>query len=67
MNRYKDSHSLYDLKAVKTQRSGQVMFVLVSLHDNRSDAKQAAAEIEQRTGSTPWVRSIAGLQKIAIE
>ena len=67
INRYKEAHSLYDLMTVRTLRDGKIMYVLVSLHDTRSAATSAATDIEHRTGSTPWVRTISGLQKIAVE
>ena len=65
--RYQSAHGLNDLMMVKTERGGEIFFVLVSAHDDRATAINAAADLEQKTGSTPWVRSIAGLQKIAVE
>ena len=53
--------------SVRTLRDGVKLYVLVSLHEDRHSAMNAAADIEQRTGSTPWVRTIAGLQKLATQ
>lgn len=61
---YKRSHGLDQLQIVKTNRDGGIMYVLVSLHDNRESAKQASFDLEQRTGSKPWVRPVTGLQRI---
>jgi len=52
---------------VKTDRDGSAIYVLVSVHDDRVSAEQAAADLEQKTGSKPWIRSMAGLQKVAVE
>ena len=64
VTRYQAAHGLEDLWTVKTDRDGSSIYVLVSVHDDRASANQAAAELEQKTGSKPWVRSMAGLQKI---
>ena len=49
---------------MKTDRSGSIVYVLVDIHPDRSSANAAAADLEMKTGSKPWVRSVAGLQKI---
>jgi len=66
MDRYKASHGLEHLVAVKTERNGSPMYVLISLHDSRSSADEAASNLEQITGSKPWVRSLKGLQAIVM-
>jgi septal ring-binding cell division protein DamX len=67
MNRYQARFGLEDLTVVKTDRNGSVIYVLLSLQPDRASANQAAAELEQKTGTKPWVRSIAGLQKIVVQ
>ena len=64
MEKFQADKGLEDLKAVKTDRNGEIVYVLVDLHPDRASAKQAAGFLEQKTGTKPWVRSIAGLQKI---
>lgn len=64
---YQEAHGLEDLWTVRTDRDGSTIYVLVSVHEDRASAQQAAADLEQKTGSKPWVRSMAGLQKIAVE
>ena len=65
--KYQEAHGLEDLWTVKTDRDGSTIYVLVSVQEDRASATQAAADLEQRTGSKPWVRSMAGLQKVAVE
>jgi len=67
VTRYQEAHGLDDLWTVETDRDGTPMYVLVSIQDDRASAEEAAADLEQRTGSKPWIRSMAGLQKIAVE
>ena len=67
MNRYQARFGLEDLTVVKTDRNGSVIYVLLSLQPDRASANQAAADLEQKTGTKPWVRSIAGLQKIVVQ
>jgi septal ring-binding cell division protein DamX len=67
VTKYQEAHGLYDLQTVKTDRDGSIIYVLVSVHEDRASATQAAADLEQKTGSKPWVRSMAGLQKVAVE
>ena len=61
---FKTSKGLENLMMVKTDRGGSIVYVLVDVHPDRSSANAAAANLEAKTGSKPWVRSIAGLQKI---
>lgn len=64
VNGYKSSHGLDHMQIVKTNRDGEILYVLVSLHDGLESAKQASFDLEQRTGSKPWVRPVTGLQRI---
>jgi len=67
VNRYMKDHDLNNLQTVKTRRDGNTLYVLVSVQPDRSSAKQKAEELEQKTGSMPWVRPVSGLQSIAIQ
>ena len=67
VRRYQTRFGLEDLTAVRTDRNGAVVYVLLSLHPDRASANKAAAELELKTGSKPWVRSVAGLQKIVAQ
>jgi len=64
MEKFKTSNDLNDLMIVKTDRGGNIVYVLVDIHPDRATANAAAADLEARTGTKPWVRSVAGLQKI---
>ena len=64
IEKFKSSKNLAELKTVKTDRSGSIVYVLVDIYPDRSSANTAAADLEMKTGSKPWVRSVAGLQKI---
>jgi septal ring-binding cell division protein DamX len=64
---FKTSKGLENLTAVKTDRSGDVIYVLVDIYSDRDAANAAAPGLEEKTGSKPWVRSITGLQKIIAE
>ena len=64
IEKFKNSKNLAELKTVKTDRSGSIVYVLVDIHPDRSSANAAAADLEIKTGSKPWIRSVAGLQKI---
>lgn len=66
MDRYKVNHGLEDLIVVKTDRNGSPVYVLISVHEDRSSANQAASNLEQIIGSKPWVRSVKGLQSIVM-
>ena len=67
IDKYRDENGLEDMLAVKTDRDGSVMYVLVSTHPDRASANADAALLEQRTGTKPWVRSILGLQKVVYQ
>ena len=58
MDKYKTTKGLEDLTAVKTDRGGSPVYVLISLHEDRSSANEAAVNLEQIIGSKPWVRSV---------
>jgi hypothetical protein len=65
VTRYQETHALSDTtKAVKTDRDGDTIYVLVHIESDMAGAKQYAAEVEEKTGSTPWIRSVGGLQRI---
>jgi septal ring-binding cell division protein DamX len=66
VSRYQAKFGLEDLTTVKTERNGSVVYVLLSLQPDRNSANEAAAQLQRKTGSKPWVRSIAGLQKIVL-
>jgi len=55
---------LEGMKTVKTDRSGSLVYVLVDIYPDRATANAAAVDLETKIGSKPWVRSLAGLQKI---
>jgi len=67
VEKFRNSKDLAGLTAVKTDRAGSIVYVLVDLHEDRASANSAAANLEVITGSKPWVRSIAGLQKIVAQ
>ena len=67
VDKYKSANGLEDLMTVKTDRSGSIVYVLVDIHPDRATANAAASDIEARTGSKPWVRSLGGLQQIVAE
>ena len=67
LDKYKVNNGLEDLTAVKTDRNGAPVYVLVSLHDTRGGADEAALNLEQIIGSKPWVRSVRGLQAIVMK
>ena len=67
VKRYQSSHRLDDMLIVKTNRGGDIFYVLVGVYDDRTAAMQAVKDIEQSTGSKPWMRSVAGLQSIFVE
>jgi len=67
VEKFRNSKDLAGLTAVKTDRAGSIVYVLVDLHEDRASANTAAANLEVITGSKPWVRSIAGLQKIVAQ
>ncbi|UCB53917.1 MAG: SPOR domain-containing protein [Thiotrichales bacterium] len=67
MDKFMATNGLEDMLAVKTDREGSVVYVLVSTHPDRASANVVAAELEQKTGARPWVRSILGLQKVVYQ
>ncbi len=67
MDKFVANNGLEDMLAVKTDRDGSVMYVLVSPHPDRASANVVAAELEQKTGTKPWVRSVLGLQKVVYQ
>jgi septal ring-binding cell division protein DamX len=67
IDKFRAENELEDMLAVKTDRDGSAMYVLVSTHPDRASADADAALLEQRTGSKPWVRSILGLQKVVYQ
>lgn len=67
IEKFRNSRYLNDLKIVKTNRSGSIVYVLVDVYPDRSTANEAAPDLEVKTGSKPWVRSLAGLQKIVAQ
>ena len=67
MDKFKADYGLDDMLAVRTDRGGSIVYVLVRPTPDRSSANDVAAELEQRTGTKPWVRAIAGLQKVVAQ
>jgi septal ring-binding cell division protein DamX len=67
VEKYKTEKGLENLMSVRTDRSGSIVYVLVDIHPDRATANAAAADLEIKTGTQPWVRSVAGLQKIVAE
>lgn len=67
VSHYMNSHNLGHMQIIKTDRGGEIFYVLVSIHGDKASALQTANDIEQSTGSKPWVRSVSGLKKIAIQ
>ncbi|MDH5386836.1 MAG: SPOR domain-containing protein [Gammaproteobacteria bacterium] len=67
VKRYISSHGLDNMQIVKTKRNGDVIYVLVGLYANRASAKQALIDLEQSTGSTPWIRQVSELQNIVAQ
>ncbi|HEB83289.1 MAG TPA: hypothetical protein ENJ11_10550 [Gammaproteobacteria bacterium] len=67
IEKYKADNELNEYMIVKTDRNGETVYVLVDVYPDRATARAAAADIEAKTGSKPWVRSVAGLQKIVAQ
>jgi septal ring-binding cell division protein DamX len=67
VDKFSAENGLEDMLAVKTESSGSVMYVLVSLHPDRASANADAALLQQKTGTKPWIRSILGLQKVVYQ
>lgn len=67
VEKFQANKNLTGLKTIKTERSGSTYHVLVDIHPDRATANMAAKAIEANTGTTPWVRSIVGLQKVIVQ
>lgn len=67
VDKFQANNNLGNLKTIKTERSGTIYYVLVDIHSDRASANSAARTIEANTGTTPWVRSIVGLQKVIVQ
>ncbi len=67
VEKFKDAKAVYELKTVATNRSGSIMYVLVDTYSDRAAANAAATDLASRTGAKPWIRSLAGLQKIIVQ
>lgn len=66
VDKFRAQYSLDGMLAVRTDRDGSAMYVLVSPQLDRASANIVASELEQQTGTRPWVRSIVGLQKVVM-
>ena len=66
IEKFKSMNNVYELKTVATNRSGSIVYVLVDIYSDRASANAAATDLASRTGVKPWVRSLAGLQKIIV-
>lgn len=67
VEKFKSEKGLENLMSVRTDRSGSIVYVLVDVHPDRATANVAASDLEIKTGTKPWVRSVAGLQKIVAQ
>lgn len=67
LDRYKTSNGLDDLTSVKTERNGAPIYVLISLHEDRNSADEAASNLEQIIGSKPWIRTVGSLQAVMMQ
>lgn len=67
VEKFINEKGLEGMKTVKTDRSGSMVYVLVDIYPDRATANAAAVDIEKKIGSKPWVRSMAGLQKIVAQ
>ena len=66
-DKFKTDNGLDGLMVVATDRGGSMVYVVVDIHPDRASANAAASDLEARTGSKPWVRSVAGLQKVVAQ
>ena len=66
-DKFKADNDLPELKVVGTDRGGSIVYVVVDIQPDRASADAAAADLEARTGSKPWVRYVAGLQKVVAQ
>jgi septal ring-binding cell division protein DamX len=64
VEQFKAEHHLDSMMTVKTDRNGKTIYVLVETHPTRTAAEAASGEVRSAIGSKPWVRSVAGLQKV---
>ena len=64
VDNFKSKFNLHSLTMLKTDRSGSIVYILIDVHPDRSAANAAAANLEARIGSKPWVRSLSGVQMI---
>ena len=67
VDQFKADYGLDDMLAVRTDRDGSIIYVLVSPQFDRGSATTVAADLQQRTGTKPWVRAIQGLQKVVAQ
>lgn len=67
VEKFKQRHDLNTLTTVKTNNAGSTVYVLVDIYPDRASAQAAAVELEKKTGTKPWIRSLAGLQRIAVQ
>jgi septal ring-binding cell division protein DamX len=67
VDQFKADYELDDMLAVRTDRDGSIIYVLVSPQFDRGSATTVAAELQQKTGTEPWVRAIQGLQKVVAQ
>lgn len=67
VDQFKVDYGLDEMLAVRTDRDGSIIYVLVSPHLERSSATTLAADLQQKTGTKPWVRAIQGLQKVVAQ
>jgi septal ring-binding cell division protein DamX len=65
--KFQSRHDLMKLMTVKTNNNGSIIYVLVDVYPDRASAEAAAAKLEAKIGTKPWIRPLAGLQKIAVE
>lgn len=67
VQKFKDRHGLDKLTMVKTNNAGSIMYVLIDIYPDRARAEAAAVMLEDKIGSKPWIRPLAGLQKIVVQ
>ena len=67
VDQFKADYGLDDMLAVRTDRDGSIIYVLVSPQFDRGSATTVAADLQQKTGTKPWVRAIQGLQKVVAQ
>ncbi len=67
MEAFQQAKGLTDLHRVRTRRDGKTIYVLIDIHPDLASARQAVPLLEEKAGASPWVRSMASLQKIIDE